>query len=188
MRFARVAESIYCDPRISLGQFRVLVNLIGYADRDGACNPSLRKQANDLGRTRSTVRHHLRGLVELRVITSDPMPRRDGSRGANRYTIPAVRELAIDDLQAAVQPAARTEPQTESRPIPATGRRTSSSAGAPADDISRYYPSAEIEILPPLRGGRPRRESRAPHRQRSPTTAEALAQRRASNAARFQTA
>ena len=68
-----------------------------------------------------------RGLTDLGVITCYPMPRRDGSQAANRYTIPAVSELAIDDRRAAAQ-AARAEPEEKSRPIPAGGR-TSSDAG-----------------------------------------------------------
>ena len=170
--YARVPESIYTDPRISPAQLRVLIHLIGYADRDtGVCFPSLRELAHGkkgrrgLGRTRSTIRHHLRGLVELGVITRDPMRRKDGSCGANLYTIPAVRQLTIELLQAAVRPAATATPEEKSRPIPATGKRTSSGAGAPAD--AETIASHQIEILLPLQGGRPQRERRAPRRQRS---------------------
>src|SRR5437868_10553203 len=85
MRFAWVDESICRDRRISNAQFRVLVCLIGYADRDGYCNPSVRVIAGELSREKSTIRHHLNRLVELGVITRDPMPRKDGSRGANRW-------------------------------------------------------------------------------------------------------
>jgi helix-turn-helix protein len=106
MRYARVPESIYRDQRISNGQLRVLVCLIGFADRDGGCNPSLRAIAGELSRTRATIRHHLQKLVELRVITRDPRPRKDGSRGANRYTIPDLRYVAAGEMPAPERPAA----------------------------------------------------------------------------------
>jgi hypothetical protein len=59
MRFARVPGSIYRDRRIPHAVFRVQVALIGFADRQGWCNPSVGTIAGEIGRTRSTIRHHL---------------------------------------------------------------------------------------------------------------------------------
>jgi hypothetical protein len=46
-----------------------------------------------MGRTRSTIRHHLNALVERGYITRDPMPRKDGSSAANRYCIALLGRL-----------------------------------------------------------------------------------------------
>src|SRR5437016_5885030 len=68
MRYAWVHESLCRDERISNAQFRVLANLILHVDRDGYCVVSVGRLAKYLSRERSTIRHHLNGLVELGVI------------------------------------------------------------------------------------------------------------------------
>jgi hypothetical protein len=103
MRWARVTESV-CRLPISNAQHRVLICLMTYADHEtGYCYPSVGTIARELSRTRSTVRHHLNGLVESGVITRDPMPRKDGSRGANRYCVARLRYI---EPAPAHQPAA----------------------------------------------------------------------------------
>jgi hypothetical protein len=109
MRFAWVHESICRDRRISNAQFRTLVCLISHADKSGYCYPSVGVLAHELSRTRSTVRHHLNGLVELGVITRDPMPRKDGSRGANRYCVAQLRYIEPEPAPA-YEPAAEEAP------------------------------------------------------------------------------
>jgi GntR family transcriptional regulator len=130
MRHAWVPEGIWGDRRISNAQFRCLVCLLGYADKDGYCYPSVRTIARDLSRTRSTIRHHLNALVELGVITRDPMPRKDGSRGSNRYCVARLRcvspDLRTPDSPApAEQPAAAaaTDRQPMRRPDRATAEQ-----------------------------------------------------------------
>ncbi len=153
MRFARVDETICRDRRISNAQFRVLVGLLLHANRDGYCNPSVRVMAGELGRTRPTIRHHLKALVELGIITRDPQPRKDGSRGANRYRI-----LYIAGHEADPAPADRAAAQHfapgESLPDAATvaaDQRPPSGVTHPA-------------LLLPFDGGRQRTASRPPRR------------------------
>jgi hypothetical protein len=106
MRHARVPESVICDRNIPDAAFRVLVCLADFADNDGFCYPSVRTLAHDLGRTRSTIRHHLNRLVELGRITREPRSRSDGSRGANRYCVVALRRCTEPDAAPADQHAA----------------------------------------------------------------------------------
>jgi hypothetical protein len=110
-------RGIWGDRRISNAQFRCLVCLLGYADQSGYCNPSLRVMARDLSRTRSTIRHHLNGLVVLGIITRDPMPRRYGSRGANRYCVARLRCVATDPVPADQPTVAAAADHTPPTPV-----------------------------------------------------------------------
>jgi DNA-binding transcriptional ArsR family regulator len=130
MRYAWVPESIYRDRRIPGAALRVVICLLGHADKDGYCNPSVGELARELGRTRSTIRHHLKTLAELGHITREAMPRKDGSRGANRYCVLARREVVnqapADRPAAAVAGGRQSMRRSEQQPtllLPFNGRR-----------------------------------------------------------------
>ena len=159
MRHAWVPEGIWGDRRISNAQFRCLVCLLGYADESGNCYPSVGVMARDLSRTRSTIRHHMNGLVELGLITRDPMPRKDGSRGANRYCVARLRCVATEPAPAD-QPAA-TAADGRFRPPEKDGGRQNQTPP------SRVMQPA---LLLPLNGGSRRSASR-PERKISPPAA-----------------
>jgi DNA-binding transcriptional ArsR family regulator len=144
MRHARVSESVCRDRRISNAQFRVLALLLSYADQDtGHCHPKVGTLAGELSRTRSTIRHHLNRLVELGLITRDPMLRPDGSRGANRY-----RVLCVLGHEADPPPADRHAAQhfAPGDPLP-------DAAATGAGDWPSTKRAQQPALLLPLNGG-----------------------------------
>jgi DNA-binding transcriptional ArsR family regulator len=111
----------------------VLICLRGFSDTEGFCWPSVGTIASELGRTRSTIRHHLNWLVAHGYITKDPMPRKDGSQGANRYCTAGLgwiepNAAPVDQHAAAAavdrQPASRAQQASLLLPIDGGAQRT----------------------------------------------------------------
>jgi DNA-binding transcriptional ArsR family regulator len=91
-----------------------LQNLIGFADTEGRCFPSVRLLSNVTGTPRSTVAYHLAQLAQLGIVARQ---RRPG--GVYAYTIAARFLPGLSNRPAKpIQPA-----RTEENPVKKTGSR-----------------------------------------------------------------
>lgn len=86
-RYARVPQAVWQDPRLSYAEFKTLVCLIGYANKDGRCWPAIATIAQELGRARSTVSGHLEALIGHGYLEKFPQRRPDGGQKANIYLL-----------------------------------------------------------------------------------------------------
>jgi|HubBroStandDraft_6_1064221.scaffolds.fasta_scaffold03971_8 GntR family transcriptional regulator len=86
-RYARVPQAVWQDPRLSYAEFKTLVCLIGYANKDGRCWPAIATIAQELGRARSTVSGHLEALIGHGYLEKFPQRRPDGGQKANVYLL-----------------------------------------------------------------------------------------------------
>lgn len=81
----RVPTTVVEDQRLGHATFRVYCCLKSFANREGACWPSIRTIGKRLGMARSTVLEHLAALVSYGWIRSEAVSRCDRGRAANHY-------------------------------------------------------------------------------------------------------